>query len=172
VAAQLDDRDQLEPDVLGRAFIPRRLRPARLLACDLALEPLALHLVDAEGLHHPAQHVVRRRVAVLELVEPRLHLGLDEAPDHVPDPLVLLAPLEHRLLTRSVTGDRRRCRPTRTSPCPCSGRPGTAPASSRRARPAPRASRCPSAGCGRRTRGRARRAPRGPSRTTATPPCS
>src|SRR5207253_6037929 len=49
-----------------------------------------------------AQHGIGRRVAVLELAEVRLDLGLDEAAERLADQLVLLAPLDHAALPRSA----------------------------------------------------------------------
>src|SRR5213592_1488428 len=99
VVTQLDDRNEAHADVLCAPLLARllRRRAARrhLLALDLLLEADAGHLVEAEGLHHLAQDVVGRQVAMLELHEVRLHLRLDEAADHIADELMLLAPLDH-----------------------------------------------------------------------------
>ena len=55
----------------------------------------ARHLVHAEGLEELAQDVVGRRVAVLELLDLRLDLGLHELPHHVADHLLGLGPIDH-----------------------------------------------------------------------------
>src|SRR5207302_6722934 len=84
------------------ALVGRLAGRRGLLACDLALAAGTRHLVDAEGGHHLAQHGIGRRVAVLELAEVRLDLGLDEAAERLADQLVLLAPLDHAALPRSA----------------------------------------------------------------------
>src|SRR4029077_17961785 len=64
-------------------------------AFDLPGKALARHLVQAEGTHELAQDVVRRQVAVLEVMPPGLDLLVDEPPRHVANHQVLLAPLDH-----------------------------------------------------------------------------
>ena len=60
------------------------------------LEPLAGHRVHPEGGEQLAQDVVRRQIAVLELVDVRADLVVDEALHRIADHLVLVTPLEHR----------------------------------------------------------------------------
>src|SRR5205809_924672 len=105
VAAELDHGDQLHGCRVGRLGTGGALARARLaflLARDLPLEPCARHLVDAEGRHELPEDRVGRRVAVLELAQVRLDLGLDEAAKGLADQLVLLAPLDHDGLPNSA----------------------------------------------------------------------
>jgi hypothetical protein len=71
---------------------------------DALLEPRLRRFVEAEGLHHLAQDVVRGQVAVLELLVVRLDLGVDETPDHVADEQVLFAPFDHRGISSGSGG--------------------------------------------------------------------
>src|SRR3989441_786467 len=105
VAAELDDGDQLHARGVGRLGARLRERRARrrgLLAQDLPLDAGARHLIDAEGGHHLAEHRVGRGVAMLELAQVRLDLGLHEAAKRLADQLVLLAPLDHEDLPRTA----------------------------------------------------------------------
>src|SRR5262249_45023559 len=106
VATQLDDRDQREGDALASVggalalLLPRRLAArgrlgGLLLLGDLALEARLRHLVHAERLEQLAQDVVGREVAVLELLDVRDHLRVDELADHVPHHLLGLVPGNH-----------------------------------------------------------------------------
>ena len=103
VVAELDDRDHLHRHLRCRASgdglrfgaaVARR-GIARLCALDPRAKRRARHVGHAERLEHLAQHLVRRHVAVLELLEVRLDLGLDEAADRVADGEVHLVPLDH-----------------------------------------------------------------------------
>ena len=96
VPAQLDDRQHrhCRARTTAVALAPLALL-ARLLGLDAPLEALARHRVHAERGEELAQDVVRRQIAVLELVALRDDLGLDELADGVPDHLLLFGPLEH-----------------------------------------------------------------------------
>ena len=76
---------------------PRRGRPRAFSRSICLLEAVARHGVHAERGEHLAQDVVRRQVAVLELLHVRADLLVDEPLHRVADHLVLVAPLEHRM---------------------------------------------------------------------------
>ena len=73
-AAELDDRQQHEAALAaGAALLARRRSSSSFvsavrLGVDALLEAVARHLVHAEGREELAEDVVRRRVAVLELL--------------------------------------------------------------------------------------------------------
>jgi hypothetical protein len=81
-------------------------RGAALLALEVGLELGLGHLVDAEGREQLAEDVVRGQVPELQRFTVRHDLRLHEAPEHVSDLPVLLAPLEHGVSPRTA-------RPTR-----------------------------------------------------------
>src|SRR5262249_27910145 len=68
---------------------------AGFLGLDLLQEALARGLVEAERLHHLLEDRVGRHVAVLEVLEMRHDLRLDEAADHVAGHAVALVSLDH-----------------------------------------------------------------------------
>ena len=81
---------------------------------DPLVEAVGGHLVHAERLVQLAQQVVRREVAVLELLAVRADLGVDERADRVPHHQQLFGPLEHLapLVGKSdIVGGNRRDRP-------------------------------------------------------------
>ncbi len=85
------------PRVLGRARsrLVRSARRSRFFGVDPALERVARHRVHAErGVQLP-QEVVRRQVAVLELLPVRTDLVVDELPHGVADHLELFRPFVH-----------------------------------------------------------------------------
>ena len=98
-SAQLDDRDQRHAGVAATLGRSRRGSAARGLrgsfALDLALEAVAGHVVHAERGEQLAQDVVRRHVAVLEFLDVRADLVVDEPPDRVDDHAVFFGPLVH-----------------------------------------------------------------------------
>src|SRR6185437_13743595 len=108
VMAEPDDRDQghrrlavpppgrrVLPLLVPGRLLPGRLRPGRLLPGQRPGEALPGQLVQAEGGVQLPDDVVRRRIAVLQLVHPRRHLVGHEPTDGVPDGQLLLGPLEH-----------------------------------------------------------------------------
>ena len=64
-------------------------------ARDRPVEALGRHRVEPEGGEELPDQVVRRQVAVLELVLVRPDLLVDEGPDGVPDGQLVLGPREH-----------------------------------------------------------------------------
>ncbi len=101
VVTELDDRD--EGHRRGAAAPPS---PAPVDLAPLAVgvgrgrellrEPVAGELVHSEGRVQLPDDVVGRKIAELELVDVRHHLGLDEPPDRIADHQLLLGPFEHR----------------------------------------------------------------------------
>ncbi len=100
VVAQLDDGDEGHgrrtpvpgppaPILLGLGPVPGRL------ALQLPLEAVPSHLVHAEGGVQLADDVVGGQVPVLEGLDVRDHLGLDEPPHGLPHHQLLFGPLEH-----------------------------------------------------------------------------
>ena len=96
VATQLDDRNQSHAQGVAAAFAAGGAALfARFLAFDLLAETSPRHLVDAERSEHLAQDVVRRHVAVLEVLDVGFDLRLDELPHGVLDHCLLFVPLDH-----------------------------------------------------------------------------
>ena len=79
------------PLALARSRVARRVFSASMRR----LKRVARHLVHAERLVQLAQQVVRRQVAVLELLAVRADLVVDELPHRVADHLQLFGPFEH-----------------------------------------------------------------------------
>ena len=92
------------PPATAPAFALRPRGCRVLLRRDALVEAVGGHLVHAERLVELAQEVVRRHVAVLELLAVRADLGVDERAHRVTHHQQLFGPLEHRklLLGRTV----------------------------------------------------------------------
>ena len=107
----VSDADPPSPSRSGfsRRCLARRDRRGDLLVeGDLLGEPVAGGGVDPELAVHLAKNVVRRGVAVLELVDPRPDLLVDELADGAAHHLLLFGPLEHGAsVTAWVSGPER-----------------------------------------------------------------
>src|SRR5690606_18789996 len=77
------------------AALERGLALPALLLLERLEEHRLVHLADPERGEHLAEHVVGGRVPELERLPLGHDLGVDEAPHHGADLLVLLAPLAH-----------------------------------------------------------------------------
>ena len=76
---------------------------AGLVGRDAAVEAVGRHRIHPERLVHPAEEVVRREVAVLELLAVRTNLVVDELAHCIAHHLELFGPFEHGRIVRDRT---------------------------------------------------------------------